>query len=61
MWVNVQIYQLLCCTKPTVPKAEYSMVCIGLTKTGKTTLLSVLCNENTDDIAATTGSFHILK
>jgi len=44
-----------------VPKAEYSMVCIGLTKAGKTTLLSVLCNENTDDIAATTGSFHILK
>ena len=57
----MQICQWLCCKKPVLPKAEYSVVCIGLTKAGKTTLLSVLCNENTDSITATTGSFYILK
>jgi small GTP-binding protein len=34
---------------------EYPVVCIGLTKAGKTTLLSVLCNESCEDIAPTTG------
>jgi len=52
----MQVYQRLCCKKPAEPKAEYSLVCIGLTKAGKTTLLSVLCNENTDNITATTGT-----
>jgi len=56
----VQIYQQLCCKKPVVAKAEYSVVCIGLTKAGKTTLLTVLCNENIDNITATTG-FYVLK
>jgi len=34
---------------------EYSLVCIGLTNAGKTSLLSVLCNETIDDIIPTTG------
>jgi len=56
----VQVYRWLCCIKSAVPKAEYSLVCIGLTKAGKTTLLSVLCNENEDDITATTGSLAVM-
>jgi len=56
VWATVQVYQWLCCKKPPIPKAEYSLVCIGLTKAGKTTLLSVLCNENADNITATTGT-----
>jgi len=57
----MQVCQRLCCKKPAVARAEYLLVCIGLTKAGKTTLMSVLCNENTDDITATTGNFMCFK
>ena len=33
------------------------MICIGLTGAGKTTVLSVLCNEPTESIVPTTGEF----
>lgn len=52
----LQVYQRFCCKKGPAPRVEYSVVCIGLTKAGKTTLLSVLCNENIDNITPTTGT-----
>ncbi|KAK3550029.1 hypothetical protein QTP86_018652 [Hemibagrus guttatus] len=45
----------LCCKGPPPPRPEYDVVCIGLTGSGKTSLLSRLCNEAADTIVPTTG------
>ncbi|CAB1318104.1 unnamed protein product [Coregonus sp. 'balchen'] len=45
----------LCCKGPPPPRPEYDLVCIGLTGSGKTSLLSRLCSEATDNIGPTTG------
>uniref|UniRef100_A0A8B9JSL7 ADP-ribosylation factor-like protein 15 n=1 Tax=Astyanax mexicanus TaxID=7994 RepID=A0A8B9JSL7_ASTMX len=45
----------LCCKGPPPPRPEYDVVCIGLTGSGKTSLLSKLCSEATDSIVPTTG------
>uniref|UniRef100_A0A8C9S7S5 ADP-ribosylation factor-like protein 15 n=1 Tax=Scleropages formosus TaxID=113540 RepID=A0A8C9S7S5_SCLFO len=45
----------LCCKGPPPPRPEYDVVCIGLTGAGKTSLLSRLCSEGTDNIVPTTG------
>uniref|UniRef100_A0A8D0GLX1 ARF like GTPase 15 n=1 Tax=Sphenodon punctatus TaxID=8508 RepID=A0A8D0GLX1_SPHPU len=45
----------LCCKGPPPPRPEYDLVCIGLTGSGKTSLLSQLCSENTENIVSTTG------
>ncbi|XP_076140629.1 ADP-ribosylation factor-like protein 15 isoform X1 [Alosa pseudoharengus] len=48
-------FRTLCCKGPPPPRPEYDVVCIGLTGSGKTSLLSRLCNEATDNIIPTTG------
>ncbi|KAA0703762.1 ADP-ribosylation factor-like protein 15 [Triplophysa tibetana] len=45
----------LCCKGPPTPRPEYDVVCIGLTGSGKTSLLSRLCSEAADNIVPTTG------
>ncbi|MBN3275515.1 ARL15 protein, partial [Polyodon spathula] len=45
----------LCCKGPPPPRPEYDVVCIGLTGSGKTSLLSRLCSEGTETVVPTTG------
>ncbi|XP_070305865.1 ADP-ribosylation factor-like protein 15 [Salvelinus sp. IW2-2015] len=48
-------FRTLCCKGPPSPRPEYDLVCIGLTGSGKTSLLSRLCSEATGNIGPTTG------
>ncbi|XP_060136286.1 ADP-ribosylation factor-like protein 15 isoform X3 [Zootoca vivipara] len=54
-------FRALCCKGPPPPRPEYDLVCIGLTGSGKTSLLSQLCSENRDNIVSTTGADNIRK
>lgn len=51
----LQCFRTLCCKGPPTPRPEYDVVCIGLTGSGKTSLLSRLCSETADNIVPTTG------
>lgn len=48
-------FRALCCKGPPPPRPEYDVVCIGLTGSGKSSLLSRLCSETSDNITPTTG------
>ncbi|XP_064901271.1 ADP-ribosylation factor-like protein 15 isoform X3 [Columba livia] len=48
-------FRALCCKGPPPPRPEYDLVCIGLTGSGKTSLLSQLCSETPENIVSTTG------
>ncbi|KAK9408555.1 ADP-ribosylation factor-like 15 [Crotalus adamanteus] len=48
-------FRALCCKGPPPPRPEYDLVCIGLSGSGKTSLLSQLCSENRENIVSTTG------
>ncbi|KAM9509850.1 ADP-ribosylation factor-like protein 15 isoform 2-T2 [Guaruba guarouba] len=48
-------FRALCCKGPPPPRPEYDLVCIGLTGSGKTSLLSQLCGESPENIVSTTG------
>ncbi|XP_041083916.1 ADP-ribosylation factor-like protein 15 isoform X2 [Polyodon spathula] len=48
-------FRALCCKGPPPPRLEYDVVCIGLTGSGKTSLLSRLCSEGTETVVPTTG------
>ncbi|XP_021235700.1 ADP-ribosylation factor-like protein 15 isoform X5 [Numida meleagris] len=50
-----QCFRALCCKGPPPPRPEYDLVCIGLTGSGKTSLLSQLCSESPENIVSTTG------
>ncbi|XP_062460266.1 ADP-ribosylation factor-like protein 15 isoform X5 [Pezoporus occidentalis] len=50
-----QCFRALCCKGPPPPRPEYDLVCIGLTGSGKTSLLSQLCGESPENIVSTTG------
>ncbi|XP_078809385.1 ADP-ribosylation factor-like protein 15a isoform X7 [Oryzias latipes] len=54
-------FRALCCKGPPPPRPEYDVVCIGLTGAGKSSLLSRLCSESSDDIGPTTGADNIKK
>lgn len=45
----------MCGHGPPVEKPNFNVVCIGLSKSGKSTLLSVLSGESTDNIEPTIG------
>ncbi|XP_030913678.1 ADP-ribosylation factor-like protein 15 isoform X3 [Geospiza fortis] len=48
-------FRALCCKGPPPPRPEYDLVCIGLSGSGKTSLLSQLCSESAENIVSTTG------
>ncbi|GCB63124.1 ADP-ribosylation factor-like protein 15 isoform X4 [Scyliorhinus torazame] len=48
-------FRAFCCKGPPSPRTEYDVVCVGLTGSGKSSLLTQLCSENTDSIIPTTG------
>uniref|UniRef100_A0A674H1W6 ADP-ribosylation factor-like protein 15 n=1 Tax=Taeniopygia guttata TaxID=59729 RepID=A0A674H1W6_TAEGU len=52
---NLQCFRALCCKGPPPPRPEYDLVCIGLSGSGKTSLLSQLCSESPENIVSTTG------
>ncbi|XP_042660647.1 ADP-ribosylation factor-like protein 15 isoform X4 [Tyto alba] len=54
-------FRALCCKGPPPPRPEYDLVCIGLTGSGKTSLLSRLCSESPENIVSTTGADNIRK
>ncbi|XP_075711035.1 ADP-ribosylation factor-like protein 15 isoform X4 [Rhinoderma darwinii] len=54
-------FRALCCKGPPPPRPEYDIVCIGLTGSGKTSLLTQLCSESQDNIVPTTGAANIRK
>ncbi|XP_077141284.1 ADP-ribosylation factor-like protein 15 isoform X1 [Ranitomeya variabilis] len=48
-------FRALCCKGPPPPRPEYDIVCVGLSGSGKTSLLTQLCCESQDNIVPTTG------
>ncbi|XP_078252907.1 ADP-ribosylation factor-like protein 15 isoform X2 [Rhinoraja longicauda] len=48
-------FRTLCCKGPPSSRTEYDVVCVGLTGSGKSSLLTQLCSESTDSIIPTTG------
>ncbi|XP_073685575.1 ADP-ribosylation factor-like protein 15 isoform X2 [Garra rufa] len=60
-YMDYLCFRTLCCKGPPPPRPEYDVVCIGLTGSGKTSLLSRLCSEATDNIIPTTGADSIKK
>ncbi|XP_069631319.1 ADP-ribosylation factor-like protein 15 isoform X2 [Haliaeetus albicilla] len=54
-------FRALCCKGPPPARPEYDLVCIGLTGSGKTSLLSQLCSESPENIVSTTGTDNIRK
>ncbi|KAG8131110.1 putative ADP-ribosylation factor-like protein, partial [Naja naja] len=52
---DVLCFRALCCKGPPPPRPEYDLVCIGLSGSGKTSLLSQLCSENRENTVSTTG------
>ncbi|XP_056397738.1 ADP-ribosylation factor-like protein 15 isoform X2 [Hyla sarda] len=53
--MDYMCFRALCCKGPPPPRPEYDIVCIGLTGSGKTSLLTQLCSESHDNIVPTTG------
>lgn len=51
----------MCGHGPPVEKPNFNVVCIGLSKSGKSTLLSVLSGESTDNIEPTIGMYTFHK
>uniref|UniRef100_A0A452GAH6 ADP-ribosylation factor-like protein 15 n=1 Tax=Capra hircus TaxID=9925 RepID=A0A452GAH6_CAPHI len=51
----IYCFRALCCKGPPPARPEYDLVCIGLTGSGKTSLLSKLCSESPDSVVSTTG------
>ncbi|XP_077989626.1 ADP-ribosylation factor-like protein 15 [Glandiceps talaboti] len=49
------LYRKICCKPFPQPKQEYPLICLGLNKAGKTTLLTLLCGEAADDVQPTQG------
>ncbi|XP_064609037.1 ADP-ribosylation factor-like protein 15 isoform X2 [Liolophura sinensis] len=45
----------LCCKKPPPEKPEFSILCVGLSKSGKSSVLCVLSGEDVDAIEPTVG------
>ncbi|XP_007449234.1 PREDICTED: ADP-ribosylation factor-like protein 15-like, partial [Lipotes vexillifer] len=52
---QVRCFRALCCKGPPPARPEYDLVCIGLTGSGKTSLLSKLCSESPNSVVSTTG------
>uniref|UniRef100_A0A8C9HH75 ADP-ribosylation factor-like protein 15 n=1 Tax=Piliocolobus tephrosceles TaxID=591936 RepID=A0A8C9HH75_9PRIM len=52
---GVKCFRALCCKGPPPARPEYDLVCIGLTGSGKTSLLSKLCSESPENVVSTTG------
>lgn len=51
----------MCGHGPPVEKPNFNVVCVGLSKSGKSTLLSVLSGESTDNIEPTIGMYTFHK
>ncbi|XP_063114209.1 ADP-ribosylation factor-like protein 15 isoform X2 [Cavia porcellus] len=61
LYMDYLCFRALCCKGPPPARPEYDLVCIGLTGSGKTSLLSKLCSENPENVVSTTGADNIRK
>uniref|UniRef100_A0A4W2HFR7 ARF like GTPase 15 n=1 Tax=Bos indicus x Bos taurus TaxID=30522 RepID=A0A4W2HFR7_BOBOX len=61
LYMDYLCFRALCCKGPPPARPEYDLVCIGLTGSGKTSLLSKLCSESPDSVVSTTGADNIRK
>ena len=57
LYMDYLCFRALCCKGPPPARPEYDLVCIGLTGSGKTSLLSKLCSESPDSVVSTTGGY----
>ncbi|XP_045422342.1 ADP-ribosylation factor-like protein 15 isoform X2 [Lemur catta] len=55
LYMDYLCFRALCCKGPPPARPEYDLVCIGLTGSGKTSLLSKLCSESPEEVVSTTG------
>uniref|UniRef100_A0A5F9CDP9 ADP-ribosylation factor-like protein 15 n=1 Tax=Oryctolagus cuniculus TaxID=9986 RepID=A0A5F9CDP9_RABIT len=55
LYMDYLCFRALCCKGPPPARPEYDLVCIGLTGSGKTSLLSKLCSESAESVVSTTG------
>uniref|UniRef100_A0A8C6F044 ADP-ribosylation factor-like protein 15 n=1 Tax=Monodon monoceros TaxID=40151 RepID=A0A8C6F044_MONMO len=55
LYMDYLCFRALCCKGPPPARPEYDLVCIGLTGSGKTSLLSKLCSESPNSVVSTTG------
>ncbi|XP_044893141.1 ADP-ribosylation factor-like protein 15 isoform X1 [Felis catus] len=55
LYMDYLCFRALCCKGPPPARPEYDLVCIGLTGSGKTSLLSKLCSESPENVVSTTG------
>uniref|UniRef100_A0A8C6HGE5 ADP-ribosylation factor-like protein 15 n=1 Tax=Mus spicilegus TaxID=10103 RepID=A0A8C6HGE5_MUSSI len=55
LYMDYLCFRALCCKGPPPVRPEYDLVCIGLTGSGKTSLLSKLCSESPENVVSTTG------
>ncbi|XP_006517692.1 ADP-ribosylation factor-like protein 15 isoform X3 [Mus musculus] len=55
LYMDYLCFRALCCKGPPPARPEYDLVCIGLTGSGKTSLLSELCSESPENVVSTTG------
>ncbi|CAH1796987.1 unnamed protein product [Owenia fusiformis] len=49
------VFQSICGGKPRAAKPEFSVICIGLSNTGKSTLLNLLSGESFNELQPTSG------
>ncbi|EHB17296.1 ADP-ribosylation factor-like protein 15 [Heterocephalus glaber] len=61
LYMDYLCFRALCCKGPPPARPEYDLVCIGLTGSGKTSLLSKLCSESPENVGSTTGANNIRK
>ncbi|KAL6072681.1 hypothetical protein STEG23_003790 [Scotinomys teguina] len=52
--LSQKCFRALCCKGPPPARPEYDLVCIGLTGSGKSSLLSRLCSESPENVVSTT-------
>ncbi|KAF6123092.1 ADP ribosylation factor like GTPase 15 [Phyllostomus discolor] len=55
LYMDYLCFRALCCKGPPPARPEYDLVCIGLSGSGKTSLLSKLCSESPEHVVSTTG------
>nr|XP_044994976.1 ADP-ribosylation factor-like protein 15 isoform X2 [Jaculus jaculus] len=61
LYMDYLCFRALCCKGPPPARPEYDLVCIGLSGSGKTSLLLRLCSESPENVVSTTGADNIRK
>lgn len=57
-YIYFQFFRRICGKAPAAPKPTFSVLCLGLANSGKSTILTLLSGENADGIRPTVGKFY---